>query len=137
MKGDIEVAVKELTSEIKKNASKRATKALTILRNSALEVLGQDGTGRTYIRGGKKKKPIIHVASAAGEPPAPDFGNLRKNWSQQKFVGGDLRIRVRIQSRMAYADFLEHGTRKMSPRPYHDRIKKKAIPEIKLLYSSI
>lgn len=132
MKGDIEVAVRSLTAEIKRNAISRADKALNILRNSALEVLGKDGHGRVYKRGGR-----IQVASAAGEPPAPDFGNLRKNWSQQKFVGGDLRIRVRIQSRMAYFDYLQNGTRKMAKRPIREPVKEKAIPEIKLLYSSI
>lgn len=132
MKGDIEVAVRSLTAEIKRNAISRADKALNCLRNSALEVLGKDGHGRVYKRGGR-----IQIASAPGEPPAPDFGNLRKNWQEQKFVGGNLRICVRIRSRMKYADFLEHGTRKMSPRPYRDRIRERAIPEIKLLYSSI
>lgn len=125
---DLEVAVREIVQDINAAAKSRADRSLNIMRNAALEVLGQDGSGRRY---GK------HIASAPGQPPAPDKGNLRRNWQQRKYISGNVRIVLEMKSRMFYAGFLEHGTRKMAARPYHDRIKKKALPEIKALYSNL
>lgn len=128
MRGDIEIEVKELVKDITVAAVSRADEGLNILRNAALEVLGKDGTGRRY---GK------HIASAPKQPPAPYNSNLRRNWQQQKFITGNTRITLRIESEMFYADFLEYGTRKMAKRPYHKRIRKKAIPEIRELFSDL
>lgn len=126
---DLEVAVKEIVQGINAAAISRADRGLNIMRNAALIVLGQDGSGRTYRNG--------HVASAPGQPPAPDYGNLRRNWQQRKYITGKVRIVLQMKSRMFYAGFLEHGTRKMAARPFHDRIKQKALPEIQALYSNL
>lgn len=125
---DVEIAVKEIVKYITGAAISRADRSLNIMRNAALEVLGQNGSGRRY---GK------HIASAPGQPPAPDKGNLRKNWQQRKYITGKVRITLQMKSRMSYAGFLEYGTRKMSARPFRDRIKQKALPEIKALYSNL
>ena len=125
---DLEVAVRKIVQDINAAAISRADRSLNIMRNAALEVLGQDGSGRRY---GK------HVASAPGQPPAPDKGNLRRNWQQRKYISGNVRIVLELKSRTFYAGFLEHGTKKMSARPFHDRIKQKALPEIKALYSNL
>ena len=126
---DLEVAVKEIVQGINAAAISRADRGLNIMRNAALIVLGQDGSGRTYRNG--------HVASAPGQPPAPDKGNLRRNWQQRKYITGKVRITLQMKSRMFYAGFLEYGTKKMSARPFHDRIKQKALPEIQALYSNL
>ena len=126
---DLEVAVKEIVQGINAAAISRADRGLNIMRNAALIVLGQDGSGRTYRNG--------HVASAPGQPPAPDKGNLRRNWQRRRYITGKVRITLEIKSRMFYAGFLEHGTRRMAARPYHDRIKQKALPEIQALYSNL
>lgn len=131
MAADIEVAVRQIVQEINAAALSRADRGLNLLRNAALDVLGHDGSGRRY---GK------HVASAPGEPPAPQTGSLRRNWQQQKLAqgnGGGVRIIMRIKSNVFYSKFLEHGTRKMSPRPFHDRIKNKAKPQIAALFANI
>lgn len=129
---DLEVAVKEIVQGINAAAISRADRGLNIMRNAALIVLGQDGSGRTYRRGGR-----VQVASAPGQPPAPDYGNLRRNWQRRRYITGKVRITLEIKSRMFYAGFLEHGTRRMAARPYHDRIKQKALPEIQALYSNL
>ena len=129
---DLEVVVREMVTEINAAAIARATSAQNIMRNAAFEVLGHDGSGRVYRNG--------HVASAPGQPPAPDTGNLRRSWHQTKLIGGNgggVRIILRMKSKMFYEPFLEHGTRKMAPRPFHDRIKQKSIPQIQALYASI
>ena len=99
-----------------------------------MDVLGHDGTGRRYKN---------HVASAPGQPPAPDTGNLRRNWRESSWVrpngiGRGIDVKLQIKSDVFYAQFLEHGTsRGLAPRPFIERIKTKARPEIVALFSSI
>ena len=126
---DLEVAVKEIVQGINAAAISRADRGLNIMRNAALIVLGQDGSGRTYRNG--------HVASAPGQPPAPDKGNLRRNWQQRKYITGKVRIVLEMKSRMEYASYQDKGTRFISPRPFRERIKQKALPEIQALYSNL
>lgn len=133
----LEIEVKGIILEINANARDRASRGVNLLRNAALEVLGQNGSGRVYKRGGR-----VQVASVAGSPPAPDFGNLRKNWRQAVMAypngkGLGVRIHMKITSDMFYQPFLEHGTRKMAARPHMERIKTKARPQITALFASI
>lgn len=129
----LRIEVNSLVQEMNQNARSRARRGVNLLRNAALEVLGQNGSGRIY---GK------HVASAPGQPPAPDTGNLRRNWRQAVLAypngkGFGINIHMRITSDVFYADFLEHGTRKMAARPHRERIKTKARPQITALFASI
>lgn len=129
----LEIEVRGMVLEINANARGRAFRGVNLLRNAALEVLGQNGGGRVYKR---------HVASAPGQPPAPDKGNLRRNWRQAVTAypngkGLGVRIHMKITSDMFYQPFLEHGTRKMAPRPHMERIKAKARPQIAALFASI
>ena len=129
----LRIEVNSLVQEMNQNARSRARRGVNLLRNAALEVLGQNGSGRVY---GK------HVASAPGQPPAPDTGNLRRNWRQAVLAypngkGLGINIHMRITSDVFYADFLEHGTRKMAARPHRERIKTKARPQITALFASI
>lgn len=71
--------------------------------------LSRPGTGRLY---GK------HQASAPGEPPAPDMGELRRMTQADTRVrreGQDIVGRV-VQNK-EYAHALAVGTEKMAPRP--------------------
>lgn len=67
-------------------------------------------TGRTY----RKKGGVLHVASAPGQPPAMDTGNLTNSISMQMI--GPLQGRVNINAE--YAAYLEYGTVRMAARPY-------------------
>ena len=42
-----------------------------------------------------------------------------------------------IQSGMYYAGYLEHGTSKMAARPYVEKVKEAAMPEILALFSEL
>ena len=128
----LEIEVKKSVQEINAAAISRGDRALNVMRNCALEVLGHDGSGRVYRNG--------HVASSPGSPPAPDTGSLRRNWSQQKLIGGNgggVRIILRMRSQMFYAHFLDQGTRKMAPRPFTKPIEQKALPQVAALFSNI
>ena len=127
------IEVRGIVLEINQNARSRATRGVNILYNTAQQVLGQDGSGRSYGR---------HIASAPGQPPAPDKGNLRRNWRRKTFAtpngkGLGIMIKMSITSDVFYANFLEHGTRKMAPRPHRQKIKSKARPKIEALFASI
>jgi HK97 gp10 family phage protein len=94
------------------------------------------GAGSIYARGKK-----VHQASAPGYPPAVDTGRLRAsistNWSssglQRGLVGAKAKpedgvgqpgpkfsvpFRVVIGSNVAYAAYVEFGTKRMAARPY-------------------
>ena len=82
-------------------------KAETVLKE---DILRRPGSGKIY---GK------HQASAPGEPPAPDTGNLRSNTNADPNIreeGDDLVGRV--VSNAEYAQALETGTERMSARPF-------------------
>lgn len=76
------------------------------------DVLNRPGSGRQY---GK------HQASAPGEPPAPDLGNLRANtnadtnirWDGEDAVGS-------IVAASAQAKALHLGTERIAARPFMD-----------------
>lgn len=119
--------------KINRQVVSRARRGTNILRNSAMVVLGHDGSGRRYGR---------HVASSPGQPPAPDTGNLRRNWREASFVmanglGRGIDVKLQITSDTFYAKFLEHGTSRMAARPFVERIKTKARPDIVALFAGI
>lgn len=133
---DLEIAVEDICREINQNARSRAMRGTNYLRNAALVVLGQNGSGRVYRNG--------HVASSPGQPPAPDTGNLRRNWRQLPVAVTPngmgkygIRIKLAIRSDVFYQQFLEKGTRKMAARPHMKRIKEKARPQIAALFANI
>jgi HK97 gp10 family phage protein len=64
--------------------------------------------GRVYIRFGRQ-----HVASAPGESPAVDLGNLA-NSVQFDMLG---KTRGAVYTTVDYAEYLEFGTARMAARP--------------------
>jgi len=91
--------------------------------------------GRVYIRPGGRK----HIASAPGEAPAIDTGKLHKS-VKIKYQQAGL-LAVIGTSTTDYAGFLEHGTRKIKPRPFgqpaHDAYVEKFRYQMVLAASSI
>lgn len=55
-----------------------------------------------------------HQASAPGEFPAVETGNLVSSW---KITKSDLGMKAKIFTEVPYSKFLDEGTRKMAPRP--------------------
>lgn len=68
-------------------------------------------SGRVYKRGS-----ITHQASAAGEPPKTDKGNLVQNITFQK--DGKLNYSAGSRRGAPYGAWLELGTRNIRPRPW-------------------
>lgn len=74
-------------------------------------LLSQPGTGRVYRRGGR-----VHQASAPGNPPAVDTGELRNSVGTEQQPDGS----VEVGTRLAKAVPLEFGApeRGLLPRPF-------------------
>lgn len=97
----------------------RAT-ALTGESVAKTDVLNQPGSGKPYVRttGGVKRRG---VASAPGDPPAPDTGRLR-NSSTNEVVQEANAVVARTSVITDYAILLDEGTEKMAPRPFREKI---------------
>lgn len=81
------------------------------VRNTAVEsILSGPKTGLIYTTRGR-----THQASAPGEPPANELGNLANSITLRIDAA---RMVVFVNAGAKYGAALEYGTRKMSPRPY-------------------
>ena len=156
IKQEVNNMVNNIVDQINYEAKSRAFRAANELRNSALEVLRGQRSGRVYKRPFSNSK---YTASAPGEPPAARSGNLRRNWrptSGSEQAGGSLTIRPAITTDLKYAPILDKGydgevkktiktkdgkskeiTYHLSiePRPFEDPIIEMAKPKIKQIYS--
>ena len=107
----------EVASQLSLSAARRGVRGATSEADALLvDILSQPGQGRVYPR--KKKS---HRASAPGDAPAVDTGDLRRNRSQEIFntetgAIGELSVD------MEYAEALELGTEKIEPRPFMSRL---------------
>lgn len=132
----VRATVKDQVTNINRKVVSRGVRAVNAIRNAELEVLKGQRSGRVY------KKPFskaTYTASAPGEPPARRTGNLRMHWNGQvkseNASGGGVAIVAELESQEPYAGYLENGTSKMAPRPFVDKIKEEAMPEIQKIYS--
>ena len=132
----IRATVKKQVGNIERQVRSRGTQAVNALKNAELEVLKGQRSGKVY-----RKYPYKtnYTASAPGEPPARRTGNLQMHWNGQiktgKISNNGTEVIAELESQEPYASALENGTSKMAPRPFVDRIKEKAMPEIEKIYS--
>lgn len=132
----IRATVKDQVAKVNRQVVSRGVRAVNAMRNAELEVLKGQRSGRVY------RKPhgkATYTASAPGEPPARRTGNLRMHWNGQVkteggTAGGGVQVIAELESQEKYANYLENGTSKMAARPFADKIKEKAIPEIERIY---
>jgi hypothetical protein len=86
-----------------------------------------DGPPVAFIPGGGKKGiSPVHTASAAGQAPMSDTGGLVKS------IKIDIKpLTATVGSNLAYARYLEYGTRKIAPRPVWEPAAAKAAKEFR------
>ncbi len=132
----IRATVKDQVTNINRKVVSRGVRAVNAIRNAELEVLKGQRSGRVYR---KPHSKATYTASAPGEPPARRTGNLRMHWNGQvkseNSSGGGVAIIAELESQESYAGILENGTSKMAARPFTEKIKEKAMPEIQRIYS--
>lgn len=132
----IRATIKEQVTNINRKVVSRGVRAVNAIRNAELEVLKGQRSGKVY------RKPYsraTYTASAPGEPPARRTGNLRMHWNGQvkseNSSGGGIAVIAELESQESYAGYLENGTSKMAARPFTEKIKEEATPEIKRIYN--
>lgn len=86
-----------------------AETALAIDAGVKLKIQRDPASGKIYQKYSPRR---THQASAAGQAPATDTGNLVGS------IHTDIQgLRASVGSRLAYAAYLEYGTRTIAPRP--------------------
>jgi hypothetical protein len=122
-----------ITKEIERELMTRAFDAANEIRNEWITVLSGNRSGRTYRIPGTKR---TYVASAPGEAPAVQFGDLRRSIFAvpAKLESGV--IISKVGSTLEKALILELGTRKMRPRPHASVAWKNADARVKAILSA-
>jgi phage gpG-like protein len=87
--------------------------ALEVITDVKKRIQRGPKTGRTYIRASGKNLSREHTASAPGEAPATDSGDL----ASSIYFENSGKTDATIGSRLAYAAYLEFGTQRIDPRP--------------------
>lgn len=153
----IRVIVREKVEDINRKVASRGARAVKALRKAEQDVLQGQRSGRVYKKpdtygtkatketrelmkdyGHKLRGGQLYRASAPGEAPARRTGNLRLHWSDDvktsRLNEGGITVTVQLESQEKYAYYLEKG-KGVAQRPFVERIKRKAEPEIKKIYS--
>jgi len=155
---EIEAAVDVITDKITHGIRSRAYRVSNELRNASQLVLRGQRSGRRYIVPGTgrvryyKRKKIAtityrrYTASAPGEPPAVRTGAFRASWQPKTEASGSgdsLSVKSMIESsirtdngKYLLGEIMEDGTPggKIAPRPYKEKIQKKALPKVLKIY---
>ena len=128
-----EERIDEAIKKIADHAEGRMLEAVNEVRNSTLETLSGSRSGRIYKVPGTG---VEYTASAPGEPPAVQLGDLRKS------VKGGIEKEGKdvigfVGSELPKASMLEMGTSKMLPRPWLRPSFEKSSDKIKEIFTKV
>ena len=107
----------ELMKSLDQTAPKRMMEATNELRNTVLETLSGNRSGRTYFVHGTKKS---YTASSPGPPPeapAQATGQLRQS-VKSSVEGKGRSVLGKVKAEAKHALPLEFGTKNMAARPF-------------------
>lgn len=131
---DLKDVVEPLVGKVCQQTISRAVRAANVIRSAAEYVLNGQRSGRMYRRG---PGGGFYTASAPGEAPTVRSGILYKSWhtiaASDKTAKGVV-VRPGIRTDVPYAPKLEHGTRRMQPRPYTDAVIARAKPKVEAIF---
>lgn len=133
--GCIEKVVATSIDKVNKQVLSRAHRISNELRNSELQVMSGQRSGRIYR---KPHSKATYQASAPGEPPAVRTGTLRRSFNpgvEGTPSGKSYTVKSFIKTDLKYATYLENGTSRTAPRPFKERILEKSEPRIKQIMS--
>lgn len=114
-----EIHIQEAINKIEATIRERMGIAINEVRNTTLETLSGQRTGRVYQVPGSQ---VTYTASAPGEPPATRVGDLKKSVhagveDEDGSVVGYVGI-PKGEKGDDYGPALEYGTSKMAARPW-------------------
>lgn len=105
--------VTRMVADIERSMDDELPKIANDMQGRMRQKISGPRTGRLYKRGRRS-----HRASAPGEPPTVDFGNLRRS-IETDVVKSYHRVDLYSGGHEApYAIYLEFGTRRMAARPF-------------------
>lgn len=125
----------KVLQSVEQQAKSRTVRAANVIKKASNKVLSNSGgrSGKVY----RKPATATYTASAPGEPPALRSGNLRRSWQPLPYAemaGSDKVFTPGIRTDVIYAPMLQDGTIKMAARPFEDKVKQEAWPEVKQIY---
>lgn len=133
-------ATTNIINRIKAQMIPRGFQAAQQLYNSTQIVLSGSRSGRVY---GIPNTGRHYTASAPGQPPAVRTGMLRASFRPTVLVedNGGLTIHSQAKSGLSVGGYilgslLDEGTEKMAARPFTEKVKERAAPEIKKIFSA-
>ena len=128
-----EERIDEAIKKIADHAEERMLEAVDEVRNATLETLSGSRSGRIYKVPGTG---VEYTASAPGEPPAVQLGDLRKSVKGGVEKEGKTVIGF-VGSELPKASMLEMGTSKMLPRPWLRPSFEKSSDKIKEIFTKV
>lgn len=138
---EIEIIVERCRERIQHEMKSRSYRVANELRNQAQLVLRGARHGRRYR---KPNTRAYYTASAPGEPPAIRTGTFRASWQPRTYVEGNegnfsVRSTIGNDTRTEngtylLGEILEHGTSRIAPRPYQEKILEKGRKEALRIY---
>jgi len=128
-----EERIDEAIKKIADHAEERMLEAVDEVRNATLETLSGSRSGRIYKVPGTG---VDYTASAPGEPPAVQLGDLRKSVKGGIEKEGKTVIGF-VGSELPKASMLEMGTSKMLPRPWLRPSFEKSSDKIKEIFTKV
>ena len=125
--------IDEAIKKIADHAEERMLEAVDEVRDVTLDTLSGSRSGRQYRVPGTG---VYYTASAPGEPPAVQLGDLRKS------VKGGIEKEGKdvigfVGSELPKASMLEMGTSKMLPRPWLRPSFEKSVDKVKSIFVRI
>lgn len=108
---ELKRALQNMTTEIREQVEDAVLDTAAELEG-AIKLRVQQGpkTGKLY-----KRRSVVHQASAPGESPASDTGDLMRSIYHEQIAP----LTATVGSRLAYALYLEYGTRRgLEQRPF-------------------
>lgn len=153
---EIKHIAEDIEDQILSNMMRAGQLSSIELKNASMQVLRGQRHGRRYnvpgsgrVNYNKRSKTARvsykqYTASAPGEPPAVRTGAFRLGWMQQTKItdGGRtvtslIRNSQKVNNGDLLGDILEHGTKRMAPRPYQEKVLTKALPKIRRYYQNL
>jgi len=104
---NLQKKLRNLTKEVHKKVSKELTKGALDIRNTAINAIQQQSSGRKYGN---------HTASKPGDAPNVDTGELIASIFAQP--SSPNKLEAAVVATAPHARFLEFGTSKMAARPF-------------------
>lgn len=105
--------------------------ATNAVRNETIKTLSGDRTGRIYRVPGTQ---VTYTASAPGEPPAVQTGQLRNSIATNVYTEGRS-IKGEVGTELMKGLHLEKGTKNMAPRPFLEPSFDSSLDEVKEILS--